>query len=168
MNPSSMKKTVWSVLILLGVFGTLAAYRMVQETRAQTATINAVLDSLLQDGCQIQVERCNHPSEEMPPPTTIDVTQELQALVTQLKQLKYQTRSGFDVPACGDRVVLTSLCDQEYAVWISSFGVFLIPADCAARYAFFSQSSRSTDQKVFQQATTFFESLAGIQYRDQR
>lgn len=153
MNPSSKKKIVWSTLILLAVSGTLAAYRMVQVARAQTASINSVLDSLVQDGCQIQVERCNHPSKEMPPPTTIDVNQELQALVSQLKQLKYQTQSEPGVPACGDRVVLTSLCDQEYAVWISAFGVFLIPEDCDARYSYFSQSSTSTDQKVFQRAT---------------
>ncbi|MCA9014176.1 MAG: hypothetical protein KDA77_02480 [Planctomycetaceae bacterium] len=95
----------------------------------------------------------------MPPPTTIDVNQELQDLVTQLKQLKYQARSEPDVPACGDMVVLTSLCNQEYDVWISSFGVFLIPQGNTARYAYDSRSSRSTDQKIFKHATRFFQSL---------
>lgn len=159
MKPLNKKNIVWTTLILLSVFGILAAYHMLQEARAQTASINALLDSFLQDGCQIQVERCNHPSEEMPPPITIDVNQELRALVTQLKQLKYHARSEPGVPACGDMVVLTSLCNPEYDVWISSFGVFFIPQGSAARYAYDSRSSRSLDQKVFKQAIRFFQSL---------
>ncbi|MCA9014175.1 MAG: hypothetical protein KDA77_02475 [Planctomycetaceae bacterium] len=58
MKPFNKK---YFTLVLLGVSGILAAYYMLQEARAQIASINAVLDSLLQDGCQIQVERCNHP-----------------------------------------------------------------------------------------------------------
>ncbi|WP_339730979.1 hypothetical protein [uncultured Gimesia sp.] len=159
MKPFNKKKIVWSTLALLGLIGTLAVYQIKQDARAQTASINSILDSLLQGDCKIQVERCNHPSKEMPHPITIDVNQELQALVTQLKQLKYQTQFEPGVPACGDRVLLISLCNNEYSVWISSFGVFLIPEGDAARYAYFSQSSKSTEQKVFNQATTFFESL---------
>ncbi|QDT40070.1 hypothetical protein Pan241w_01230 [Gimesia alba] len=159
MKPFNKKKWIWSTLALLGLIGTFAVYQIIQEARAQTASTNALLDSFLQDGCQIQVERCNHPSEVMPPPTTIDVNQAIQALVTQLKQLKYQARSDRDVPACGDMVVLTSLCNPEYEVWISSFGVFLIPQGSAARYTYDSRSSRSLDQKIFKQATRFFQSL---------
>ena len=153
------KQTIWTLLIVLCVSGALVAYHKLQTARAQTASINAVLDSLLQEGCRIQVERCNHPSEKMPPPATIEVNQELRSLVSQLKQLKYQSRSEPDVPACGDTVVLTSLCQQEYAVWISGFGVFLIPERGAARYTYHSQSSRNTDWNVFKQATTFYTSL---------
>ena len=159
MKSFNKKNMIWSTLALLGLIGIFTVYQVVQDARAQTASINTLLNSFLQTGCQVQVERCNHPLEVMPPPATIDVNQDLHALVTQLKQLKYQARSEPGVPACGDMVVLTSLCNPEYDVWISSFGVFLIPQRSTARYAYDSRSSRSLDQKVFKQATRFFQSL---------
>ncbi|QDV15495.1 hypothetical protein Pan153_01090 [Gimesia panareensis] len=159
MKTWNKKQTAWSMLILLSALSVFVGYHQMQKARAQTASINAALDSLLQEGCQLRVERCNHPTEELPPPVTSDVNQELKELVTQLKQLPYQSRLEPGVPACGDRVVLTSLCHQEYAVWISALGVFLIPEGGETRVAYDSQSDRSTDRKVFQQATQFFQSL---------
>ena len=131
-----MKKFVLLVVILLCVFCTLATYRMVIMSKKHTESINSALELFLKEDCRIQIDA---PSTESPIRSTDSKNKDLRSLVSQLKKLKYETNSYAprDVPACGqDTIILKSLCDSKYDVWISHFGVFLIANSPEAKFAY--------------------------------
>ncbi|WP_298869362.1 hypothetical protein [uncultured Gimesia sp.] len=131
-----MKKYVLPVVILLCVFCTLATYKMVIMSKKHTESINSALELFLKEDCSIQIHA---PSTESPIRSTDSKNKDLRSLISQLKDLEYEANSYAprDVPACGqDTIILKSLCDSKYDVWISHFGVFLIANTQEAKYSY--------------------------------
>ncbi|MFI4850938.1 MAG: hypothetical protein ACIAZJ_17635 [Gimesia chilikensis] len=159
MKTWSKKQTVWSIFTLSGVIAVSAIYFFWQPSYSQARTASTVLDSYLKDDFEIQVGHRNDFALGTPLTISTRHNPELHSLLTQLRQLEYESIADYKPPRCGDAIILKPVNRERYTVWVSMFGVILIPEEADVDYVYYCQYPNVDELKLYDQATQFFQSL---------